>query len=131
MMIDDDNYGQIIFGDLRDLKLPDICLAGEENPEKTSSRKLVPTGDRTQTHCMTGAHAAAWPTEVDTKDLIGAVAFRCLPHLTLSLPSEQTLKDVKKSQGNNMEVRRVDLVNWAPRTSPKFTTGVKSIYSWG
>ena len=30
------------------LKLPDICLTGEENLEKTSPRKFVPTGDRTQ-----------------------------------------------------------------------------------
>ena len=28
------------------LKLPDICLKGEENTENTSPRKLVPTGDR-------------------------------------------------------------------------------------
>ena len=37
----DDNDGQMIFGDLGGLKLPDICLMGEE---KTSPRKLVPTG---------------------------------------------------------------------------------------
>ena len=43
-MIDDDNDGQMIFRDLGGLKLPDICLTGEENPEKTSPRKLVPTG---------------------------------------------------------------------------------------
>ena len=42
----DDNYSQMIFGDLGGLKLPDICLTGEENPEKTSPRKLVPTGDK-------------------------------------------------------------------------------------
>ena len=28
-----------------------------KNPEKTSPRKLVPTGDRTRVRCMTGAHA--------------------------------------------------------------------------
>ena len=42
----DDYDGQMIFGDLGGLKLPDICLTGEENPEKTSPRKLVPAGDR-------------------------------------------------------------------------------------
>ena len=30
MMIDDDNDGQMIFGDLGGLKIPDICLTGEE-----------------------------------------------------------------------------------------------------
>ena len=43
MMIDD-NDGQMIFGDLGSLKLPDICLKGEEKLRKTSSRKLVPVG---------------------------------------------------------------------------------------
>ena len=33
-MIDDDNDGQMIFGDLGGLKLPDICLTGEEKPRK-------------------------------------------------------------------------------------------------
>ena len=55
MMIDDGNDGQMLFGDLGGLKLPDICLTGEENPEKTSPRKLVPTGDRTRASCLTGA----------------------------------------------------------------------------
>ena len=64
-----DNYdGQVIFGDPGGLKLPDICLTDEENPEKTSPRKLVPTGDRTQAHCMTGAHATACPTAVDNSE---------------------------------------------------------------
>ena len=36
MMIEDDNDGQMIFGDLGVLKLPDICLTGEiKNPEKS------------------------------------------------------------------------------------------------
>ena len=34
-----------------------------------------------------------------TRDLIGAVVSRCFPHPTLSLASEQTLKDLKRSQG--------------------------------
>ena len=41
----DDYDGQMIFGDLVGLKLPDIRLTGKEKPEKTSPRKLVPTGD--------------------------------------------------------------------------------------
>ena len=65
MMSDDENDGQMIFGDLGGLKLPDIRLTGEEKPEKTSPRKPVPTGDRTRARCVTGAHAAAWPTAGD------------------------------------------------------------------
>ena len=61
-----DNDGQMIFGDLRGLKHPDICLAGEENPEKPSPGKPVPTGDRTRARCVTDAHAAAWPIAVDS-----------------------------------------------------------------
>ena len=34
-----------------------------------------------------------------TRDLIGTVASRCFPHPTLSLASEQTLKDLRRSQG--------------------------------
>ena len=65
-MIMDDNDGQMIFGDHGDLKLPDICLTGEEKTrKKTSPRKLVPTGDRTRARCVKGAHATAWPTAVD------------------------------------------------------------------
>ena len=48
-----DNDDQMIFGDL---KLPDICLTGEEKPRKNITRKLVPTGDRTRARCVTGAH---------------------------------------------------------------------------
>ena len=61
-----------------------------------------------------------------TKDWIGAVASRCFPHPTLSLASEQTLKNLKDPRGTNEEcIRRVYLANWALRTSPKFTTGIK------
>ena len=50
MMSDDDDDGQMIFRDLGGLKLPDICLTGEE--KQTSPRKLVPTGDRTQARML-------------------------------------------------------------------------------
>ena len=33
-MMMDDYDGQMIFGDLVGLKLPDICLTGEEKPQK-------------------------------------------------------------------------------------------------
>ena len=58
-MSDDDNDGQMIYEELVGLKLPDICLTGEEKTRKTSPRKLVPTGDRTRARCVTGAHATA------------------------------------------------------------------------
>ena len=65
----DDNDGQMIFGDLGGLKVPDICLTDEKKPWKTSPRKPVPTGDRTRARCMTGTHATAWPTAVDSLNL--------------------------------------------------------------
>ena len=34
----DDYGGQMMFGDFVGLKFPDICLAGEEKPQKTSPR---------------------------------------------------------------------------------------------
>ena len=64
-MSDDDNDGQMIFGELGGLKIPDICLTGEEKPRKTSPRKLVLTGDQIWAHCMTGVHATTCPTAVD------------------------------------------------------------------
>ena len=64
-MIMDDVDGQMIFGDLMGLMLPDIRLTDEEKPRKTSPRKLVPTGDRTRARCVTGAHATTRSTAVD------------------------------------------------------------------
>ena len=66
-----------------------------------------------------------------TRDLIGAVASRCFPHPTLSLATEQTLKGLKNPRGTNEEVRRVNLANWALRTSLKFTTRVKHQFHQG
>ena len=42
MMIDDDNDGQMIFGDLGGLKLLDICLTGEEKPRKNLTQETCP-----------------------------------------------------------------------------------------
>ena len=64
-MIGDDNDYQMIFGDLGGLKLPDICLIGEEKPRKNLTQETTPTGDGTRVRCVTGAHATAWPTAVD------------------------------------------------------------------
>ena len=38
----DDNDCQMIFGDLGDLKLPDICLTGEEKPRKNLTQETYP-----------------------------------------------------------------------------------------
>ena len=46
------------------------------------------------------------------------------PHSLLSIWTDLERSE-KIPEGTNMEVRRVDLVNWTLRTSPKFTTGVK------
>ena len=64
-MIMDDNDGQMIFGDFGDLKLPDVCLTGEEKPRKNLTQETCQTGDRTRASCVTGAHATACPTAVD------------------------------------------------------------------
>ena len=65
---DDDDDGQMIFGDLGGLKFPDICLTGEEKTRKTSPRKLVPTGDRIRARYVTSAHATTCSTAVDCID---------------------------------------------------------------
>ena len=52
-------------GTLGGLKFPDICLTGEEKPQKTSPRKPVPTGDWTRACCVTSAHATTCSTAVD------------------------------------------------------------------
>ena len=41
-MMMDDNDGQMIIGDLGGLKLPDICLKGEEKPRKNLSQETCP-----------------------------------------------------------------------------------------
>ena len=46
----DANDGQMIFGDLGAESFATFVLQVRKNPEKTSPRKLVPTGDRTRAH---------------------------------------------------------------------------------
>ena len=64
-MIKDDYDGEMMFGDLVGLQLPDIRLTGEEKPRKTSPRKRVPTGNRTLARCVANAHATTCSTAVD------------------------------------------------------------------
>ena len=63
-MIIDDYDGQMIFGNLVGLKITDICLTGEEKPQKTSPSTLVPTVDRTRARCVIGSHATVCSTAV-------------------------------------------------------------------
>ena len=42
MVIGGDNDGQMIFGDLGGLKLPDICLIDEEKPRKNLTQETCP-----------------------------------------------------------------------------------------
>ena len=80
-MMSDDDDGQMIFGDLGGLQLPDTCLTGEEKPRTNLSRKLVPTGDQTRPRCVTGAHASTWSTALDrslVKRLLSDLQFRRL-----------------------------------------------------
>ena len=60
-----------------------------------------------------------------TRDWIGAVASRCFPYSTVSLASEQTLKDLQRSKGHHRGGEESGFCQLAIRTSPKFTTGVK------
>ena len=41
-MMSDDNDSQMIFEDLGGLKLPDICLTGEEKPRKNLTQETCP-----------------------------------------------------------------------------------------
>ena len=41
-MMSNDNDGQMIFGDLGGLKLPGICLTGEEKPRKNLTQETCP-----------------------------------------------------------------------------------------
>ena len=61
----DDYDGEMIFGVFVGLKLPDICLIGEEKPGKNLSQETCPCRDRTGARCMTGAHATACSTAVE------------------------------------------------------------------
>ena len=65
MMSDDHNDGQMIFGDLGDIKLPNICLTDEEKPRKNLTQETCPDRGSNPARYVTGAHATACPTAVD------------------------------------------------------------------
>ena len=49
------------------LKLPDICLTGEEKPRKNYTQETCSDGDRTRARCMTSAHSTTCSTTVDER----------------------------------------------------------------
>ena len=61
-MMMDDYGGQMIFGDLVGLKLPDILLTGEKKPRKNLTQETCPDRDRTRARCVTSAHATTCST---------------------------------------------------------------------
>ena len=66
----DDNVGQMIFGDLGGLKLPDIGLTGEEKPRKNLTQETCPDRGSNPARCVTSAHATTCPTAVDFNETI-------------------------------------------------------------
>ena len=63
-MIMDDYDGQMIFGDLVGLKLPDIRVTGEEKPRKNLTQETC--SDRAR--CVTSAHATTCSTAVEKRE---------------------------------------------------------------
>ena len=51
-MTEDDNDGQMIFGDLGGLKIPYICFTVEGKPRKNLNQETDPTGDGTRTRSV-------------------------------------------------------------------------------
>ena len=95
----DDYGGQMIFGELVGLKFLDICLTGEEKPRKSITQETCP--DR-------GSNPGP---------LRHMRTYYRLFH-SGGLWSEQNLKKIGKDlRGQNMQLRRLDLANWAIRNS--------------
>ena len=65
MIMDDDDDGQMIFGDLVGLKLPDICLTGEENPRKNLTHETCTDRGSNPGPLRDGARATTCSTAVD------------------------------------------------------------------
>ena len=88
----DDNEGQMIFGDLGGLKLPDICLTGEENPRKNlicPNRGTNPGPLRDRRACYRLTHSGGRE--------FGEVQNAQLAKSTLSLPSHWCHWDLFRS----------------------------------
>ena len=80
MSMDDDD-GQMKYGDLGGLKLPDISLTGEENPEKNLSQDTYPVHRCGTSGSMRACHAAG-PGSIPGRDkFTGWGFFGVFPHL--------------------------------------------------
>ena len=103
MMSDDHNDGQMIFGNLGGLKLPDICLTGEEKPRINLTQETCPDRGsnpgplRDRRACYRLSHSGGIKRDIIIHNNI--VYFFQLFYLTLTVKvkSEQTLKDLKRS----------------------------------
>ena len=97
--------------------------------------KASPSCKRRNQRCSSAESRSSPKTQELTAVAPGMNRFGSLPLLSaphsLSLASEQTLEDLKTSQGTNVVLRRVDWANWSLRTSSKFTTGVKYQFHQG
>ena len=60
-----DYGGQMIFGDLVDLKFPDICVTRKEKHRKNLTQETCPDRESIRARCLTDAHATACSTAVD------------------------------------------------------------------
>ena len=63
-MIMDDDDGQLIFGDLGGLKLPHICLTGEEKPRKNLTQETCPDRDRSRAPGSLGGRQRRYPSTI-------------------------------------------------------------------
>ena len=66
-MMMDDNDGQMIFGDLAGLKLPDIHLTSEEKPRKNLTQETCPDRGSNPGPLRVKRHATTCSTAVDIK----------------------------------------------------------------
>ena len=65
-MMMNDYDGQMIFGDIVGLKLPDNRLTGEEKPRKNLIQETWPDQGSNQGPLLTSAHATTCSTAVDS-----------------------------------------------------------------
>ena len=74
-MMNDDNDGEIIFRDHGDLKLPDICLTGEEKPRKNLTHEDYPDRGSNPGPLLTGAYATACSTSMNCVKITKIITF--------------------------------------------------------
>ena len=107
------------------------------SPSKSSAQGLIlhckqrnrgcssAKGRSSITNSGTNAAALVGMNRSGSFPLLSAPQFLSLSHLN------RPYEIWKHPRGTNVEVRSVDLANWAIQTSPKFTTGVKDQFHQG